>query len=204
MAQRENLHRILPTKEFLMDAEKRIFQFGGSYTSIYIDGKLIAEGGRNPFKRLDLIPIDFKDKTIIDLGSNCGGMLFSIADKIKQGYGYEVNPEAIDNANRIKKEFKIDNLTFFLQDLENTEEISFPGVDIVFMLSISRWVRNWKDLIKKINPKILIFEGHGKSHEVEDQTNFINEYFLKVDHLSTFREQRLRYLYLCKNNGNMD
>lgn len=196
MATYEKIHLILRNK-YIVDTFKRIFQFGGSYTSIYINGKLVAEGGRDPFTRLNLLPLDFKNKTVIDLGCNCGGMLFALSDKIKKGIGYEINEEAVNNANTIKENFNIKNLDFFVKDLEKLETIEPIDIDIMFMLSISRWVRTWKEVIKKLDPKTLVFEAHGKPHEVEDQVNFINQHFSKVVHLSTYREQRLRHLYIC-------
>jgi SAM-dependent methyltransferase len=113
---------------------KRIYQFGENYTSIYINGNLVSEGGRDPYFRLNLVPIDFDNKTVLDLGCNCGGMLFALCDKIKKGFGFEVNQHAIDFANSIRKDFHIENLEFSVKDLEKKDEIEFPESDIVFML----------------------------------------------------------------------
>lgn len=183
-----------------MDQYKRIFQFGKHYTSIYIKGELVAEGGRNPLNRIELIPIDFQNKTVLDLGCNCGGILFALSDKISKGIGYEVNQDAVDNANLIKETFNVANLEFYAKDLEKLNEIKFPKVDVVFMLSIARWVRTWTEVITKINPKTLIFEAHGKPHEVEGQVAFLKEYFKSVTYLATYREQRMRHLYICNND----
>lgn len=178
---------------------KKIYRFGGDYTSIYINNELIVKGSRDPFNRINKIPLDFSSKTVLDLGCNCGGMLFSLSDKIKYGYGLEVNEEAVNNANTIINDFNVKNIEINLKNLEELDNFSFPKTDIVFMLSISRWVSTWKKIIEIINPKVLVFEAHGKPAQVEEQLIFINSYFKSVEHLLTARENKIRHLYICKN-----
>ena len=64
---------------------KHYSKFTNNYTKIYYKNKLIADGSRDPLERIHAMPIDFHNKTLLDLGYNCGGTLFAVADKIKQG-----------------------------------------------------------------------------------------------------------------------
>lgn len=109
----------------------------------YSFGNSKFKGLRNSLNRIKQIPINFKNKTILDLGCNAGGMLFPIAKTIKYGFGYDFDEDAISLANKIKKDNNINNLDFYVMDFEK-DELKFPKTDIVFMLSIANWVSNWK------------------------------------------------------------
>jgi hypothetical protein len=124
-------------------------------------------------------------------------MLFAVSDKISKGYGYDINPQAINTANSIKEKHKLNHLTFTLSDLENLKNIKFPKVDIVFMLSIAVWVPNWRDIIDQLNPSLLIFEAHGKEDTKSNQVNFLKSKFTKVLLIET-PEGDYRNLYLCE------
>jgi SAM-dependent methyltransferase len=171
-------------------------KFSYNYTTIRINNEVI-QGTRDPLDRLNYIPLDFSNKSVLDLGCNVGGMLFAVSDKISKGYGYDINPQAINTANSIKEKHKLNHLTFTLSDLENLKNIKFPKVDIVFMLSIAVWVPNWRDIIDQLNPSLLIFEAHGKEDTKSNQVNFLKSKFTKVLLIET-PEGDYRNLYLCE------
>jgi SAM-dependent methyltransferase len=173
-------------------------KFSYNYTTIRINDEII-EGTRDPLNRLNCLPIDFLNKSVLDLGCNVGGILFAISNKISRGYGYDVNPMAIDTANSIKEKHRLDHLEFFLENLENAENIDFPRTDIVFMLSIAVWIPNWKNIIEKLNPSLLIFEAHGKQDTKSNQVNFLKSKFTKVLLIET-PEGDYRNLYLCEHD----
>jgi len=179
-----------------MIAKKSHKKFSYNYTKIRINDEVI-QGTRDPLDRLNYIPLDFSNKSVLDLGCNVGGMLFAISDKISKGYGYDVNPQAIETANSIKEKHKLNHLTFTLSDLENLKNIEFPKVDIVFMLSIAIWVSNWRDIIDQLNPSLLIFEAHGKDDTKLNQLKFLESKFVEVLLIKT-PEGEYRNLYLCK------
>lgn len=181
-----------------MITKKSHKKFSYNYTTIRINDEII-EGTRDPLNRLNYLPVDFSNKSVLDLGCNVGGMLFAISDKISRGYGYDVNPMAIDTANSIKEKYGLNHLEFILENLENAENIDFPKTDIVFMLSIAVWIPNWKNIIEQLNPSLLIFEAHGKEDTKSNQVNFLRSIFSKVLLIET-PEGDYRNLYLCEHD----
>jgi len=179
---------------------KRIYQFTDSYTNIYVNEKLVAKGNRDPLTRIQTLPIDLKGKTVLDLGCNCGGMLYAVHNKIKHGIGFDINSSAIANANQIKNDYSINNLEFHVKDLEHHTDFEIPSTDVTFMLSISRWVTTWKEVLKRINSDVLIFEAHSKakSNEAQEQIDFVKTVYPNVEHLLTAKEiKNVRSLYYC-------
>ena len=107
-------------------------------------------GQRNPIKRLEIIRkhIDFKNKTVLDFGCNSGGMLLHLPD-IKKGIGYDFNNNCIIAANYINNILQYNNdLTFFVKDLNfmNFHEIKDIKVDVLFLLALGSWIKNWEKL----------------------------------------------------------
>src|SRR5205807_2432467 len=75
-----NLINYAKTSGTVYDGRK----FPAGYLSLDING-LRLRGQRNPKDRLGLVPFDFSDKTVLDIGCNQGGMLFSLAGRIRRG-----------------------------------------------------------------------------------------------------------------------
>ncbi len=161
------------------------------------------KGKRDPMRRINKIPINFKNKSVLDLGCNSGWMLFSISNLISYGVGFDGDGDEIQKANKIKKELKLNNLDFFVMDFEN-DVLSFPKTDIVFMLSIAYWVKNWKELIKITQPQVLVFEAHGSSKKRKEQIDYLNNIFKKVRYLLSEEEGKaFRDLVLCEGYNNV-
>lgn len=173
--------------------------FTSTYTKIYYKGELIADGLRDPLERINAMPIDFTNKTVLDLGCNCGGTLFAIADKIKQGWGNDINPDAISFAKTLSREHNVNNLSFKVVDLNKWQSANLPKTDILFALAIAKWIPTWKEIIKYLDPKICIFEAHGKKNMMPDQLQWLNKHFKIVDLLLEGYEDTKRKLYICKN-----
>jgi len=68
--------------------------------------------------------------SVIEFGCGPGKNLFGIADKIKLGYGIDVNPLYIRIANRLRKHSHINNIKFISYDGNHFPQI--PKADIVF------------------------------------------------------------------------
>ena len=164
-------------------------------------GKKIIKGRRNPYNRLNKIPYDILlNKSILDLGCNNGGMLYPIADKISLGIGYDGDETSIEEARVLTKEQGFENLEFHVMDFEK-DELIFPQTDIVFMFSISNWVKTWKKIIEILKPNILFFEAHGS--RMEKQERFLEEKFETIELLLAEKEGKaFRKLFLCKNYRN--
>lgn len=169
--------------------------FGSRYNLDYVDGDIVP-GRRDPQRRLDKLDIDFIGKKVIDLGCNSGGILFAIQDQIAFGWGYEYNAEAVELAERVRKDKGIENLMFIQCNLE--KDIDFPACDIVFMLSIANWVKNWKNIVLQMRRKssVLVFEAHGK--KTDEQLKWLKTQFGSV--LIVFvdsEDGNLRKLAVC-------
>lgn len=123
------------------------------YHSFNIDN-INLEGQRRPWMRLDKMKdhFDFKDKTLIDFGCNTGGMIFHLPE-LNRAFGFDFNKECIDSCNYMcsildhKTEclFKQEDLNKFdLQMFLNN--ININKVDVIFLLSLGSWIKNWKEL----------------------------------------------------------
>ena len=187
-------------------------RFDSAYHSITIDGKDFA-GQRKPEKRLADVPYDFTDKVVLDIGCNQGGMLFCIADKIRQGIGVDYDARMINAANRLGTTLKTNNIHFYVFNLlterldiiDNFLPENQVKVDIVFLLSVCLWLNNWRDVIDKASSlaDCLLFESNGTEDQQRDQREHLVKTYKEVqrirdtspdDPINTSRE-----LYLCND-----
>jgi 2-polyprenyl-3-methyl-5-hydroxy-6-metoxy-1,4-benzoquinol methylase len=182
--------------------------FPAGYHTIDLN-KLHVEGQRKPKERLQIVPYDFTGKTVLDIGCNQGGMLFSIADKIAHGVGIDYDYRLINASNRIKGYTGTNHLDFYVFDLEK-EDLNIindliPGgkVDIVFLLAVCMWIRNWKQVIdqaKKLSSAML-FESNGAAEVQNEQVAYLRARYKNVQLLSEKSNddisQHSRRLYLC-------
>ena len=173
---------------------------GDSYTEIYYKNELIREGWRNPLTRINSVPFDFNNKTVLDLGCNCGGTLFAVADKIKFGLGVDIVPEAIEAADETANKNHIVNVNFRVLDLTKKTHIEkLPKTDIVFALSIAKHINNWRDIIEILEPQYCLFEANGgrDGGTIPDQMSWLKTKFTKADILMEEYEST-RKLILCE------
>lgn len=185
----------------------KVFEAG--YHAIELNGKTFA-GQREPEQRLAGVPIDFSGATVLDIGCNQGGMLFEISDRIRHGAGIDYDPRMINAANRVRAYKKLGNLDFYVFDLER-EDLrvldSFMvggGVDVVMLLSVCMWIRNWQDVIVKCSrlADTLLFESNGSREQQNEQLRFLERTYETIE---TVREsspddpiQQARGLYVCR------
>ena len=183
--------------------------FDVGYHSFNIEG-VELKGQRNPVERFANIPYDFKDKTVLDIGCNQGGMINAIADKIASGIGIDYDSRMVNAANRMKFHLGNHHTNFFVFDLEKEnlnyikDFLPYNKVDAVFLLSVCMWVENWKDVIKLANEvsSHLIFESNGKPDQQDEQISFIKTIYSQIDLINEKSEddpsQKNRRLYFCK------
>lgn len=184
----------------------QLYEYG--YHTLKIDNSTL-KGQRNPAQRLENLPYDFTNKVILDIGSNQGGMLFEIADKIKEGVGIDFNPKLVNAANRISNYKNLSHINFYHFDL-NTEDFdlircftNYDKFDVVFLLSVCMWIDHWKDLINWIskNSKVIIFETNGNKKQQREQIVELEKYF-KISVINESSEddpkQKNRKLLLCQ------
>lgn len=112
---------------------------------------------------------DFKNSTVIDLGCNMGQMSFQAqAWGAKHVMGVEYDSTAVLNANQIKDQLNIDNVTFVVDDLDsNFLWTSMDNFDVVMFLAVIDTIEleNRYGILSKAcrkTNKVMYFEGHGK------------------------------------------
>ena len=112
---------------------------------------------------------DFKNATVIDLGCNMGQMSFQAqAWGAKHVMGIEYDSTAVLNANQIKQQLDIENVTFVVDDLDsNFLWTSMDNFDVVMFLAVIDTIEleNRYGILSKAcrkTNKVMYFEGHGK------------------------------------------
>jgi len=112
------------------------------------------QGQRTPSTRIEEFKkhVSFKDKVVVDIGCNVGGMLFHIPD-LKKGYGFDYDDKCIVAANNIAKILDRNDLVFSTIDLDKVPHDSLNNyinekIDVVFLLSVGKWISTHKDLYK--------------------------------------------------------
>ena len=168
-------------------SDYRAERFPAGYHSIDIGGTLY-QGQRNPAQRLASVPFDFQGKSVLDIGCNQGGMLFAVADKVSYGVGVDYDSRMINAANRVRSYKQQRNLDFYVFDLEKEnldylqDFIRSRKVDIVFLLSVCMWIRNWTQLIdwtSGITDDVL-FETNGSREQQKEQAQYLERKFPNV------------------------
>jgi len=161
--------------------------YDAGYHTLNIHGKTIL-GQRKPLYRLENLNYNFQEKIILDIGCNQGGMLFELQNKIKEGVGIDYNPKLINVATRISNSHNYNNLSFYTFDLDNEDLnliINFLNnpIDVIFLLSVCMWIKNWENLIAWVyqNSNYCLFETNGKSAEQIKQIEVLKSFYKKVD-----------------------
>ena len=185
-------------------------RYDTGYHSIEIDG-IYHKGRRDCLKRLEFCKkeYDFTNKNILDIGCCIGGMLFPLSSTIKTGCGIDFNYKNINSGNIIKQYKKINNLSFYVFDLDK-EELDFiknfiPKIDIVFLFSVCMWIKKWKELINfiNLNCKVLFIETNGSPSQQLEQINYCKLKYKSVkkicDKSLDDNKQHARKLYICIN-----
>lgn len=182
--------------------------FPAGYHSIELGGEVLR-GQRDPKSRLEGVPYDFTGKSLLDLGCNQGGMVHALADKVRVGVGLDYDPHMINAANRVKAFRKTQHLHFFTFDLQEEPLDFLPNyldgaVDIVFLLSVAMWIRNWREVIARaaVLAPAMLFESNGSEEQQTEQEAELRKTYSKVlmlrDSSPDDPIQGRRRLYLCE------
>jgi SAM-dependent methyltransferase len=182
--------------------------FPAGYHSITLDGKAFL-GQRRPDERLAKVPFDFKGKSALDIGCNQGGMLHALASQLSWGVGIDYDHRMINAANRVRRHNRDLHLDFYVFDLEK-DPLDYIGdfffsdrVDIVFLLSVCMWIKNWTDVIDWAANKAdhMLFESNGSAQQQQEQEDYLRKRYAQVQLISGSSDddpgQRMRKLYLC-------
>ena len=141
------------------------------YSPVVINNEIIFENARkvrNQWKRFSLLPSDFNNESILDIGTNSGYVINRLKKSHNAGYclGIDRSQTMIDLANEIKKEEELENVDFmgsnFLEDFpiterfDNTLLFSVTGKHyfLVPSLNMTRFILK----LKKITNKYIYIE----------------------------------------------
>lgn len=183
-------------------------KFPAGYHSLEINGQFLR-GQRDPKQRFQLVPIDFQNKTVLDVGCNQGGMLFQLDNRIKWGVGIDYDYRMINAANKIKSVRQSNTLNFYMFNLEeeplNLIEDFIPSekVDVVLLLSVCMWLDNWREVVAyclKISHS-MVFETNGTDDQQDTQEQLLRTLYEDVTLLAETSEddpsQKRRKLFCC-------
>jgi SAM-dependent methyltransferase len=127
------------------------------------------------------VPIDFGGKSVLDLGSNQGGMLLQLADRLKWGVGVDFDHRMVNAANRIKSAKAAPRLNFYVFDLQK-EDLQIirdfmpeQRADICFLLSVCMWLSNWREVIEFAGSiaDAVLFESNGTPEQQRRQIEYL-------------------------------
>ncbi len=82
------------------------------------------EGCRNTEKRFEEYNIEkylSKEKSTLDIGSNCGFVVIYLAKSVKKSSGVEINPFLVNISNDVKEFLQKKNVEYFCSKFENFE-----------------------------------------------------------------------------------
>ena len=179
------------------------------YQSIEIDN-VYHRGQRDCLERINTCKkeYDFTNKNVLDIGCCIGGMLLPLSESINYGCGIDFNFKNINAGNSIKQYKKINNLSFFVFDLDK-ENLHFINnfinkIDVCFLFAVCMWITKWKEVINfvSLNSKVLFIETNGTNEQQSQQIaycktkyNIVYEIFYNKSNDDKWN----RKLYICKN-----
>ena len=139
------------------------------------------------FERFEITEYHLKGKTVLDLGSNCGAMLFQASNYgIKEGLGIEYDRDKVVLANQIAALSNLQNVAFFQGDIDELSEEKTGKFDVVFALAIEGHVREFEHLLRllsQITEGVLYFEGNSKCDAELVETKLKEFGFIEVEFL---------------------
>lgn len=177
---------------------------GENIDTAYQEVDLLGIKGTRDFSlRSDVMKldkIDFKDKTVLDIGCNLGA--FCRAAQYKEARRV-VGIDRIANLS-----FEINNwLGYFNLDFikarlpADVEQIKIQSgiekFDIVFCLAAIKHVGGWGEWIKDLCADLFIFEGHGNIPK-DIYWRVLEENFRQVNYLGQTEDNYSRVVYQCR------
>lgn len=152
---------------------------------------LELHGYRDPLVRLNLLSkgIDLQGKTVLDIGTNIGAMLFASHSQIKWGMGVDFDALNVNAANLIRNAYNMSHLSFYNFDLQKHDlDILLsllPGqpcasgnncVDVAFMFAVNMWIPNWRDVMTFLmrTSKHLVLELNYGQEGPHSYLDFVN------------------------------
>lgn len=130
------------------------------------------------------------DKTVLDVGSNTGFILLTLAQEIKKGIGIELNPYLVSTAKEVQKYLGAENIEFIPTPFENYDSNDIQFDVILSLANHSTYDGNTQQTLESYFQSIFnllsingifIFESHPPQHEpnekLEKTISVIEKYF---------------------------
>lgn len=115
--------------------------------------------------RFDLVRSQVEGRSVLDLGSNSGAMLFELSNRgIRSGLGIEYDAEKVQLAREIAAASGLRHLEFLQADIDALSAGELGRFDLVLALAIEAHVlqpERLLELLAGITDKVLYFEGNG-------------------------------------------
>jgi SAM-dependent methyltransferase len=160
-ATREELREVIArglAAEYISESSQDSIETGNHYQSVHLDGE-VSKGFRSP--RLDIMDaIDFRGKTVLDLGSNLGEMSRAARDRgAVMVDGFEYDQYFVDLANTVNAYNRTTRVSFFQRDITDPRIYREP-YDIVLAFAVFVYMRPVIDAIAPIVRRGMVLETH--------------------------------------------
>ena len=150
-------------KEYILPyqfTKKEIAKIYNLRTPVYLDVRITIEEQLKILRELLKIPIGKSDK-LLSLGSGAGVLeVFLAKEIVPEGevIGIDISTNLVKLAQDIAKKEKVDNVRFFLQDMEKMK-FELGSFNLIFSFDVLHWVKNLEKVFTKVK-KILKKNGY--------------------------------------------
>lgn len=142
------------------------------------------------FEEYEILEHLSKNKTILDIGSNCGFFSIYVSKYVEKIFGVEINPYLVAISNDVKDYLNINNANFINSSFEefHIDEkfdiiFSFANdstIDDNTKFSFSEYIEKIKNLLK--DNGLLIFESQAidsiMSEQLDEKINYLKKDFI--------------------------
>ncbi len=189
------------THTFHMSSGRRTCRLGRIYASFNLPYLSVSkdEAQRDlevRLKQYDMQKEQFQGRSVLDLGSNIGAMLFEI-QKFKPGrcLGIEYDKDKVRVASRIAAYNGLNNVNFRVGDIEKVNANDIGRHDIVFCLAILEHMKDQDRLFRllfEVTSQTLYFEGNAPSDPQSVKSKLLECGFKKVTDLGMCSDDHLQ------------
>jgi len=193
MTDLDNLHTKLQAHLARQDKEWDHFIYSkqdGFYQGLDEIKIIGSRSSEKRFEEYEILEHLSKNKTILDIGSNCGFFSIYVSKYVEKIFGVEINPYLVAISNDVKDYLNINNANFINSSFEefHIDEkfdiiFSFANdstIDDNTKFSFSEYIEKIKNLLK--DNGLLIFESQAidsiMSEQLDEKINYLKKDFL--------------------------
>jgi cyclopropane fatty-acyl-phospholipid synthase-like methyltransferase len=193
MTDLDNLHTKLQAHLARQDKEWDHFIYSkqdGFYQGLDEIKIIGSRSSEKRFEEYEILEHLSKNKTILDIGSNCGFFSIYVSKYVEKIFGVEINPYLVAISNDVKDYLNINNANFINSSFEefHIDEkfdiiFSFANdstIDDNTKFSFSEYIEKIKNLLK--DNGLLIFESQAidsiMSEQLDEKINYLKKDFI--------------------------